>query len=247
VEPPSDACHSPPSPARARDADEPNEPDSQRVDAAEMEALAEVMRAPSVRAERLPANVARVTIPIFAPGVSTEVARALRGLGDGLVALVLDLRGNPGGDLDAALTLAADFLPEGAVVAHVHEAGGHLRRVVATSTPRWDLPMTILVDRGTASAAELFVASMKASGRATVVGERTYGKTAAQRLVRDGAADTYVRVDVARWSVGDEPSDGGPVQPDVELLPPLDRDDRDDRDPWLQTAWAIVVQRFQRD
>ncbi len=209
------------------------------VGAAELDRLAYEMCTPAVRAERLPADVALVTVPVFAPGLSTEVFRGLRGLGEGLCGVVIDLRGNPGGDLEAALALAGDFLPEGAAVARLVESDGGERVVAARGGAGHGVPLVILVDRGTASAAELFTAAMKANGRAVVVGERTYGKTAAQRLV-PGGGETCARVDVARWSAGAEAGGDGAILPDVELLAPLEAGGAD---LWLQTAWAIALRR----
>jgi carboxyl-terminal processing protease len=96
--------------------------------------------------------------------------------GEGAEAIVLDLRGNPGGLLDEAVQSAAIFLPEGEVVVStksrtqgdsVHKTGGGQIS---------ELPLVVLIDRNTASAAEILTAALADDGGATTVGTRSYGK-----------------------------------------------------------------------
>lgn len=211
-----------------------------KVDLAEMESLAEAMRSPSLRAHRLPGDVALVTIPIFAPGITTDLSRALRDLGD-VSAMVIDLRGCPGGDLDAALALAAAFVDEGAEVARLREADDHERVILATEPMRFDHPVAILIDHGTASAAEAFAASLRSNSRAQLIGRRTYGKRAAQRILT--TKDATSRVDIATWSVASENKTNGPINPDVEL--PTSRDESS-RELWERTAWALLLRQMGR-
>ena len=211
-----------------------------KLDLDELTALADAMRSSSLRADLLPEGVALVTIPIFAAGVATDLARALRDLGD-VRALLIDLRGCPGGDLDASLALAASFLDEGAEVARLHEADDHVQVITSAAPRRFDHPVAILIDHRTASAAEAFAASLRSNDRAQLIGRRTYGKRAAQRLVT--TAEATSRVDVAAWSVASDRSARGPVEPDVEL--PLIRD-ASDRERWERTAWALLLQRMGR-
>lgn len=203
----------------------------------EVTEIAEALRSPGVRAERLPAGVALVTVPIIAPGLATDVFRALQALG-GAAALVLDLRGNPGGDLGAALALAEVFVPDGAPLARVRERDGDERVVHARGGPRHDQPLVVLVDRRTASAAEVLASALQANGRAIVVGERTHGKASVQQVMAAPGGDGGLRVDVARWTAPDPSATEGGVTPDVELLPPLEQPTTDE---WLRTAWALAL------
>jgi carboxyl-terminal processing protease len=113
----------------------------------------------------------------FSDGVHAQLARAVRKVeGEGAEGIVLDLRGNPGGLLDEAVLSAGIFLPEGEVVVttksrtqgeSVHEtSGGNLPEV----------PIVVLIDRNTASAAEILAAALADDSGATVVGTRSYGK-----------------------------------------------------------------------
>ena len=113
----------------------------------------------------------------FSEEAHAELADAVRKVeGEGAEGIVLDLRGNPGGLLDEAVQSAAVFLPEGEVVVttksrtqgdSVHKTGGG--RVT-------ELPLVVLIDRNTASAAEILTAALADDGDATIVGTRSYGK-----------------------------------------------------------------------
>jgi carboxyl-terminal processing protease len=122
----------------------------------------------------------------------TQVQRMLTG---GAKALILDLRGNGGGLLDEAVNVASIFIPDGTIVTtkgrsqptDVYTAKGG---AIPTS-----IPMAVLVDRGTASAAEIVTGALKDRGRAEVVGTHTYGKGVFQEiqpLSNGGALDITV-------------------------------------------------------
>lgn len=148
--------------------------------------------APAVGGAALhPGGIATLTVARFTPDLPTRVHDALRRLEAlGARALVLDLRANPGGDFDAAVRLASMFLPADSVIALVEDGDGD---VVTVRTPP-GVPSTIalvlLVDGGTASAAEVFAGCLQAEARALVVGAPTYGKTSVQRVITapDGSA-----------------------------------------------------------
>jgi carboxyl-terminal processing protease len=122
-------------------------------------------------------------------------AQVKKVLHQGARALVLDLRDNPGGLLDQAVSVASMFIPDGTIVStrgrsqpeQVYTASGH---PISTHTP-----MVVLVDHGTASAAEIVTGALKDRGRAKVVGTRTYGKGVfqeIQQLTNGGALDITV-------------------------------------------------------
>ena len=137
---------------------------------------------------------------LFTDNADEEVAQALRGLLDsGARRLVLDLRDDPGGSLEAAIGVASQFLGAGLVL--VTEAPeGEVRYEVepgglATGA---DLPLVVVVNRGSASASEVVAGVLQESGRAVVVGDRTFGKNTVQQrfALSNGGA---LRLTVARW------------------------------------------------
>lgn len=154
---------------------------------------------------------------------STDVVAIARELdGRGAQLLLLDLRGNGGGVVAEALALAGALLG-GGVVAHERDAGGRVRTLHAPrSASPWRGPLVLLIDRGTASMAELFAAALQDRARALVVGERSHGKGLAQTLVllgsplerSEGAVEVSER---AFYRLDGSVIQGRGITPDVQL------------------------------
>jgi carboxyl-terminal processing protease len=204
----------------------------------ELESLGDAMRSCSVRAaELLPGGIGLLRVEACGPDLPSAIyAEARRMARAALRGLVLDLRGNPGGELDAALRLLEDFLPAGAVIARVLDPDGDEREILASGKVTCTLPLVLLVDGTTASAAELIAASLQENGRALVVGTRTYGKASAQRVAAmDGAAR---RVNAGGWRTGSGASiEGRGVVPDAYVAASSSSEDVQ-----LEAAWALALQ-----
>ena len=129
-------------------------------------------------------------ISFRATAADSVEARAARLLKRGAKGIVLDLRDNPGGLLSQAVGAVSLCVDAGVVC--ITEGASRGRQVfdVNGSAPLADVPLVVLVDSGSASAAEIVAAALDDHGRATVVGERTYGKTSVQsvRELSNGAA-----------------------------------------------------------
>jgi carboxyl-terminal processing protease len=113
----------------------------------------------------------------FSVGAHAALADAVRKVErEGAEGIVLDLRGNPGGLLEEAVLSASVFLPKDAVVVSTdsRSQGHSVHKTVGGNLPA--LPMVVLIDRGTASAAEILTAALADNGDAEVVGTRSYGK-----------------------------------------------------------------------
>jgi carboxyl-terminal processing protease len=113
-----------------------------------------------------------------------ELAKARTEMGKGLVGVVLDLRGNPGGLLDQAVDVASVFLPHGQVVATKGRHPTSMQDFEATGNDQsHGLPLVVLVNGGSASSAEIVAAALQDHGRAVLVGSSTYGKGTVQMVV----------------------------------------------------------------
>ncbi|GIU91656.1 MAG: hypothetical protein KatS3mg011_0562 [Acidimicrobiia bacterium] len=134
--------------------------------------------------------------------------------------LVLDLRNNPGGALPAAVGVASLFLDEGEVLRTVGPEGETVYEVRDVGF-RTGLPLTVVVNAGSASASEVVAAALQEAGRALVVGERTFGKNTVQQRfsLSNGGA---LRLTIARWTTPAGADLGGGVSPDVALELPND-------------------------
>jgi carboxyl-terminal processing protease len=170
-----------------------------------------------VSSDVLQSNVGRVTVTAFTRGTGRKVRTALDGLRAKKVGgIVLDLRGNPGGLLEEGVEVASLFLDRGIVVTY---RGRAVEEKTYTAPGRGDTttPVVVLVDSGTASAAEVVAGALQDRNRALVVGSRTYGKGSVQQpiLLSDGSA---IEVTVARYFTpsGRSVEQVG-ITPDVDL------------------------------
>lgn len=156
--------------------------------------------------------------------------------------LILDLRGNPGGYLDAAWDMASWFLPTGTTV--VTEDFGKNGSPTVYRSKGYDifnsnLNMYILVDGGSASASEILAGALKENGIAKLIGSKTFGKGSVQQLVPI-TSDTSLKVTIARWLTpkGHNLSHDG-LEPDYKVEP-TDKDIQDKNDVALNKAVELL-------
>jgi carboxyl-terminal processing protease len=165
------------------------------------------------------ARLAYVRLPIFGDPTASQLHQTLAGLLDaGARGVVLDLRGNPGGYLNSAVDVASTFLRDSLVL--YQQADGQRTPYRTVGRPQVpDLPLAVLVDGGSASAAEIVAAALHEHGRAVVIGQRTFGKGTVQetRSLTDAAE---LHITVAQWltASGQSLQDQG-LQPDLEVAP----------------------------
>lgn len=170
-------------------------------------------------AEIADSGVARIRVSVFSIALPGALHLAIARARDrGARAIVLDLRGCPGGEWLSLVEVASDFLPAGALIASLRDADGDETPHRARGETPCRLPLAILVDGRTASAAELFAAILQAHGRATIVGRRTFGKGIAQAVFKsaDGSRDWLGTVGEVVLPDGSTLPGTG-VAPDVEL------------------------------
>ncbi len=130
-------------------------------------------------------GVGYVRLAHFSAHASADVAAACDTLrAGGARSLVLDLRGNPGGTIDEAVSIAAQFLPQGSrVTSTVGRASGVNQQYDATRPhPELAWPIAVLVDGGSASASEILAGALQDHDRAVLVGDTTFGKGVAQQI-----------------------------------------------------------------
>jgi carboxyl-terminal processing protease len=157
--------------------------------------------------------------------------------------LVIDLRGNPGGFLQSAVSIASYFLPTGKVVVRENFGEGkeeHVYRSLGRDLTKYrDIDLAILVNEGSASASEILAGALREHGVATLVGTHTFGKGSVQELI-DLPGGSSLKVTIARWLTpnGISISDGG-LKPDIEVsITP--EDVNAGRDPQLEAALKAV-------
>lgn len=149
---------------------------------------------------KVDANTGYIKISRFAATTFDEFKTALQSLKEqGVTQLIVDLRGNPGGYLDAATKLADEFLPDKKMIVYTEGKSRPKAEYEATAAGDFETgKVIVLIDEGSASAAEILAGALQDWDRATIVGRRSFGKGLVQEqtVLSDGSA---IRLTVARY------------------------------------------------
>lgn len=164
-------------------------------------------------------KVAHIRLRNFQRQTVGQIIEGLEPLGP-MDGVVLDVRNNPGGLLSSAVGVCELFLTKGVIVSTVLQGGkpGHIHKVRNRVGPKWlrapDLPIVVLINRGSASASEIVAGALQDRGRAVLIGEKSYGKGSVQSIIRKGK--TALKLTTARYAL---PSgriiDGKGLTPDL--------------------------------
>ncbi|HKZ55375.1 MAG TPA: S41 family peptidase [Anaerolineales bacterium] len=187
-------------------------------DSREIRVSREEFPLPSITSYRLPddSRIGVIVISVFSDKTPQELDAAFsRLVGEGCRAMILDLRGNSGGLLDSAVRVARYFLSDGLVLIEQRREQVEQTFFVESPGAGATLPLVVLVDGGTASAAEIVAAALQAHERAPLIGSPTFGKGSVQVVLEmeDGSS---LQVTNARWLTPNRITlDGTGLQPDI--------------------------------
>jgi carboxyl-terminal processing protease len=180
---------------------------------------------PIVETKTLPGDIAYLRLSEFNAVSYDRVHEALNTLlAQKPKGLVFDLRGNPGGYLEMSVRIAGEFLPRNTLVLTERQRDSAPQEYrVRGQGAALQIPMVVLVNRASASASEIVAGALQAHQRATVVGEKSYGKGSVQNPHRlaDGSS---LRVTIAKWDLPNGQNlDGNGITPTIEV--PLTKED----------------------
>ncbi len=191
-------------------------------------------------------GVAYIKLTSFQKTTAADLETSLRRLDmSGMRSLVIDLRGNPGGLLSAAVDVADLFLDRGLVVATRGRCPDEDFNYSATRSGTWRVPLVLIIDGDSASSSEIFAGAMRDHGRATIVGTRSYGKGSIQGIFPLDTAGVGLRLTTAKFfSPNGRPYSNIGVDPDLvvhsaarpvdgQMVAPA-------ADPYLQAAVAAA-------
>jgi carboxyl-terminal processing protease len=173
-------------------------------------------------AQNLPQNgtIAYIRLSQFGDNTNTEWEKAVTDVlagGSSVKGLVLDLRNNPGGYLDGAVYIGSEFIKSGTIVSQVNSDGTKQDYPVVRAGRLLTIPMVVLINKGSASAAEIVSGALRDYKRATLVGETSFGKGSVQTPedLSDGGS---VHITTGKWYLpkGDSISKKG-ITPDVVI------------------------------
>jgi carboxyl-terminal processing protease len=183
---------------------------------------------PTTEARMLEDNIGYVALFEFNAQASERLEEAIEGLLDqGAEALILDLRNNPGGFLDQAIKVSDLFLPKGVVLTQRDVDGNETEHKSDSGDLAEDIPLVILINGNSASAAEIVAGAVQDLGRGTLIGETTFGKGSVQ-LLYDLSDGSQLRITYANWYTpnGTSLSEQG-VSPDITVETPVEPTETD--------------------
>jgi carboxyl-terminal processing protease len=154
---------------------------------------------------------------------------------EGYQGVILDLRRNPGGSLEATVAVADEFLEEGTILTQVNRDGQETVSRAEAGGVATEIPLVILVGPGSASGSEVVACALRDNGRATLIGEKTFGKGSVNHL-RELSDNGALYVTIARWECPNgEQIEAVGIEPDQEVAT-TEADIDADRDPQLFAA-----------
>jgi carboxyl-terminal processing protease len=197
------------------------------------------IKLPSVKSEIINDNVGYIQVSQFSEDTTGLMKQAATDLkAKGAKSILLDLRGNPGGLLTSAVDMSSLWLPEGKTVLQEKRGGVVVNTYNSTAKgdPAFkDMPTVVLVNAGSASAAEIVAGALRDNNVATVMGEKSYGKGSVQEI-RDLPNGGEIKITVARWyRPNGQNIDKKGINPDKEVKM-TDDDYKQNKDPQKDAA-----------
>lgn len=183
----------------------------------EVEVERKKLEVETVTSQMLEDNIGYIQITEFEGLTSQQFDTALQGLEDkGAKALIVDLRGNPGGQVDSVTEIAGRFLPEG-VVTYMEDKYGNRRDYTCSGDDIWDKPLVVLMNGNSASASEIFAGAIRDYGMGVLMGTKSYGKGIVQQMI-DLGDGTAIKLTFAKYYTpnGENIHKKG-IEPDIEV------------------------------
>lgn len=211
----------------------------------EISIVRDTISIPVLRSHKTADGIFVIELYSFSANSADLFRKALRDFFEsGSTKMILDLRGNPGGYLEAAVDMASYFLPVGDVVVSEDFKGKQAatahRSVGYNVFVNKKLSMAILIDQGSASASEILAGALQQHNVAKLIGTRSFGKGSVQQLM-DLGGGAQLKITIARWLTpnGNSISDGG-LQPDIKVDRTID-DVKAGKDPQMSSAVAWLI------
>lgn len=192
----------------------------------------------------MPDGIALITITYFSSRTGNETVSALKDvLASGVRGIVLDLRDNPGGVVDSAVTVASQFLKEGTVIYALDSEERKVTWDVEPGGLATDLPLAVLVNGNSASASEVVAGALQDYGRGLLIGTKTFGKGSVDhfRELSDGSA---IYITIGRWyTPKGRQIEGQGLTPDI-VVERTEQDVQEGKDPQLDQAIEYIKSKL---
>lgn len=175
----------------------------------------------TVYGEMIDEKIAKIQITSFSENTSQELIDVLNDLQkQGMEGLVLDLRQNPGGLLEQAIKISSLFVPEGEILFKIEDRNGNIEEMKSNNKNNPNIPLVVVIDKGSASASEILAAAVSESADVPLVGEKSFGKGTVQRA-QDFTDGSNIKFTTEKWLTPNENwiHEKG-VNPDYEVALP---------------------------
>jgi carboxyl-terminal processing protease len=213
----------------------------------EVKIMREQINVKSVQLDWKDNNIAVVKISKFGDdtiSVMNQISNQIAS--KGAKGVILDLRNNPGGYLEAAVEVSSKFVPQGKVVVSEEERGGGKKEYTARGGDILsNIPVVVLVNGGSASASEITAGALRDDLGSTLVGKKTFGKGSVQELEKL-TGGSNLRVTIARWLTpnGDYIMEKG-IDPTIDV-DFTDADYNSNRDPQMDKALEVIKDKIKQ-
>ncbi len=169
----------------------------------------------SVTGQMLEDKIGYIQITQFEGNTASQFEAAYKKLKEeGMEGLVLDLRANPGGQVDSVVDIAGTFLPEG-LVTYMEDKYGNRQNFSCDGDDTWDRPLTVLIDGNSASASEILAGAIRDYGVGTLMGTTTFGKGIVQQTIDLGDNSALKMTFAKYYTPKGENIHGKGIEPDV--------------------------------
>ncbi|WP_346914919.1 S41 family peptidase [Clostridium sp.] len=208
----------------------------------------------TVKKEMIDSQVGYIQVTMFDENTSSNFENAIKDLkSKGMKSLIVDLRENPGGLLDQTVNMCSQFIPKNKNIVYTEDKNGNRKDYNSVGGIAEGLPLTILIDEGSASASEIFTGAIKDYKLGTLVGTKTFGKGVVQTTFyrdRDGFSDgTALKVTISKYYTPNGKNIHGiGIEPDILVEYPEElRGKTYDKsvDPQFQKALEVAKEKIK--
>ena len=214
-----------------------------KVEPLTFEVTRAVIDLPSIQSELIENKIAYIHLYRFSEDADKEFRAAYQELlKSNPIGLILDLRNNAGGYVNSAIDITSEFIHEGLVMIEEFNDGTRKEYAVKDNGIAYDIPLVIIINRGSASASEILAGALQDYGRGQLIGETTHGKGVVQQEIKLQGDNGALRITISRWltPTGRQIHKFG-LTPDVEVL--LTKEDYDmARDRQKEVAIQHLIQ-----
>jgi len=203
----------------------------------------------TVKGEMIDSQVGLIEVSMFDDNTADNFKKKLDELkAQGMKALIIDLRGNPGGLLNECVAMASNFIEKNQVIVSTVDKYGNTKKYRSAGGDYVGMPLVLITDQGSASASEIFAGAIRDYKLGTLVGTTTYGKGVVQTILEIGDG-TALKVTVSKYYTpnGENINKTG-IKPDVEVAYPdslLSQTYDRSKDPQFTKALEIIKSKIQ--